>query len=225
MKTKLTKSVSSLLGVVLISFLASCSKEQSVPQPQTGLSPAYLTLAAQINALPADTLSAEELQHLLWLREEEKLARDVYKNLFSRWNITVFSNIAASEQSHMDAVLLLLRKYGIADPADPAEGVFHNAALQALYYQLTSAGAVSLAAAYRTGATIEDLDLKDLEEAGLDNNNADIRLVLESLEKGSRNHLRSFYKNLLSAGETYTAQYITPEELALIISTPMETGN
>ncbi|MDP2030099.1 MAG: DUF2202 domain-containing protein [Thiobacillus sp.] len=48
---------------------------------------------------------------LLFMREEEKLARDVYLTLYETWGLAVFSNIASSEQSHMDALLKLLRTY------------------------------------------------------------------------------------------------------------------
>ncbi len=66
-------------------------------------------------------LTAAEEEGLLFMREEEKLARDVYLVLFDKWGLRVFENIAESEQRHMDAVLYLLGKYGLDDPArDPA---------------------------------------------------------------------------------------------------------
>jgi hypothetical protein len=38
-------------------------------------------------------------RHLL-IREEEKLARDVYNALITEWNAQSFENISSSEQSH-----------------------------------------------------------------------------------------------------------------------------
>ena len=64
-----------------------------------------------------EALNAEEEAGLLFMREEEKLARDVYLELFDEWGLRVFENIAESEQKHMDAVLYLLGKYGLEDPA------------------------------------------------------------------------------------------------------------
>ena len=72
--------------------------------------------------------------------------------------------------------------------------------------------------------TIEDLDIFDLKNALLNNDNQDIKLVYDMLTKGSRNHIRSFYKNILSVGGSYSPQYITQAEFDAIINTAMETG-
>ena len=59
-------------------------------------------------------LNPEEEDALLFMRAEEKLARDVYLVLAEKWSeLAIFTNIAASEQKHMDAVLQLLEKYGL----------------------------------------------------------------------------------------------------------------
>ena len=74
------------------------------------------------------------------------------------------------------------------------------------------------------GATIEDLDIFDLTNALINIDNQDIRLVYDMLTKGSRNHMRSFYKNILNVGGTYIPQYITQAEFDAIINSAMETG-
>lgn len=215
--------VNSILVTFFLTLFYSCNKESGITET-AAVSPGYSALQSQINAIPPAALSETELNNLKWMREEEKLARDVYLALYAKWRISVFNNIASSEQSHMDGLLLLLNKYAIPDPASPVAGVFNNPDLQALYYQLIEKGNSSLTNAYETGATIEDLDLLDLKNAQLVNDNEDIRLVYESLMKGSRNHLRSFFKNLLNAGITYQAVYITQPELEAIINSSMETG-
>src|SRR5512143_2239794 len=63
-----------------------------------------------------EPLSSQEQADLLYMREEEKLARDTYLTLYDLWASTVFSNIASSEQMHMDAILKLLKKYNLSDP-------------------------------------------------------------------------------------------------------------
>ena len=62
-------------------------------------------------------LTEAEQNDLQFMREEEKLSRDVYNRLFEIWGSPLFSSIAISEQRHMDAVLNLLNKYTISDPA------------------------------------------------------------------------------------------------------------
>ena len=159
------------------------------------------------------------------MREEEKLARDVYITLYNKWGVTIFTNISNSEQTHMDAILMLLNKYSLIDPVGSnGVGVFANTTLQTLYNQLVAKGSASVLDAYKVGATIEDLDIFDLSNALINIDNQDIRLVYDNLNKGSRNHMRSFYKNIINAGGSYTPQYITQAQFDAIISSAMETG-
>ncbi len=74
-------------------------------------------VSAAVVGLGVGSLDEGEVVALIYTREEEKLARDTYLTLYGVWEMPVFSNIAASEQSHMDAVLRMLEKYGLEDPA------------------------------------------------------------------------------------------------------------
>ncbi|WP_324735979.1 DUF2202 domain-containing protein [Thermococcus sp. SY098] len=172
----------------------------------------------------SDTLTQEEVDGLLWMREEEKLARDVYLTLYEMYGLQIFRNIANSEQMHMDAVLSLLEKYGIEDPAVDEVGVFTNPELQALYDQLIAMGSQSIEDALKVGALIEETDLKDLEEWIAKTDNADIIQVYENLMAGSENHLRAFTSVLQNYGITYEPQVISEDEYNEIISSPMNTG-
>lgn len=206
MKT-LTGWVSRLLMFFLLAgLLSACSKDDDV--------------------LPSAVLTDVEKASLQFMREEEKLARDVYRYLYEQHGALVFTNIAASEQSHMDAVKELLVKYNVPDPvATDIPGIFINQDLQALYDKLIFDGKFSLADALTVGATIEDLDLFDLNNELLKTNNADIETIYNSLIKGSRNHLRAFYGQLVTLGETYIPQYISQAYFDSIINSPMERGN
>jgi hypothetical protein len=142
-------------------------------------------------------VSQAEIDGLLWMREEEKLARDAYNVFFEQYHMQIFANIAASEQQHMDAILTLLNRYGIPDPAagsDPGE--FTNPDLQALYDQLVAQGAASLQAAYEVGVTIEMTDIDDLNERLAAVTHRDIREVYLNLKTASQNHLRAFQRQL-----------------------------
>ena len=180
----------------------------------------FYNMAPYINSLPYQEISEAEKQALLHMREEEKLARDVYRTLYERWGLRVFSNIAASEQRHMDAVKILLLKYNIEDPVkDDSVGVFSNPEMTKLYEELVAKGLQSPADALMVGATIEDLDIYDLQKWLLKVDNTDIVFVFSNLKKGSENHIRAFTRILKNQyGITYKAQYITQEELDLILS-------
>lgn len=224
------KSVRNAGNVILLGTLffliSSCSKDDSPASSANDNGNINIAnLQAQINNLPKEPLNQTELTSLSFMREEEKLARDVYITLYNKWGVNIFTNISTSEQTHMESVRLLLTKYNLTDPvgSNPV-GVFNNVTLQTLYNQLVALGNTSLPDAYKAGATIEDLDIFDLTNAltGIDNH--DIRLVYDNLTKGSRNHMRSFYKNILNVGSTYTPQYITQAEFDAIFNSPMETG-
>lgn len=210
-------------AVVLFSF-ASCSKnDTSTNKGNVSESINNATLKAQISNLPKEPLSLAEVTSLGFMREEEKLARDVYIVLHKKWGVNIFNNISSSEQTHMDAILMLLNKYSLTDPAGTSSvGIFKNDSLHNLYAQLVAKGNVSVLEAYKVGATIEDVDIFDLKNAQLEIDNQDIKLVYDMLSKGSRNHLRSFYKNILNAGGTYTPQYITQAEFDAIINSKIE---
>ena len=154
------------------------------------------------------------------------MERDVYTTLFAKWGINVFINISSSEQQHTDAVLTLLNKYGLKDPVgNNAVGKFTNSDLQALYTQLVTQGNVSVLEAYKVGAKIEDLDIYDLKQALLKNDNQDIKYAYDLLSLGSRNHMRSFYSQILSLGSTYSAIFITQAEIDALVTSPRETGS
>jgi len=165
-------------------------------------------------------LTQEESADLLYMREEEKLARDVYVYLYSQWQLPVFDSIAQSEQNHMDSILELLTACGIEDPAaQTSAGQFTNSILQDLYNTLTAQGSASLEDALRVGALIEEVDINDLEEALTRTDKADLARVYSNLLFGSENHLRSFTSQLSrQLGITYQPVALDQERYDQIIS-------
>jgi len=145
-------------------------------------------------------LSAAETAQLLYMREEEKLALDVYKALSSKWKMRIFNNISASEQRHFDALGTLINRYGLTDPAQTAAGIFTDASLQKLYNDLIARGNRSLRDALRVGVTIEEKDIADLKAATAATDNADVVAVYGNLLNGSQNHLAAFSGRIEAIG-------------------------
>lgn len=133
-------------------MLASCSvyetknsqKNTPAKEMEYSVSPADMLSPALADTLGKSEISEQEKSSLLWMREEEKLAHDVYTVLSQKWGEQIFSNIAASEQTHTGAVLGLLTKYGIPDPAKSEPGVFTSPEIQKLYDTLVAQGKTSL---------------------------------------------------------------------------------
>ena len=191
----------------------------------TGLATSSAALIATLATLPIEDLSVAEQESLAFMREEEKLAHDVYIQLDGLWRgyTRVFGNIANSEASHTESVRQLVLRYSLPDPtATLAAGVFQNATLQDLYNGLVVAGSVSLLEGLKVGAAIEEIDMIDINKALLAIDNQDIMLVYQNLLKGSRNHLRAFVGNLANQGVTYVPQYMAEADYQAIVTSPME---
>ena len=138
------KLLAKILGVVLFTFLLiGCNANTDVVSPETELSK-----SGNIDVISPDggtyTVTQDEIDGLIHMRIEEKLARDVYTVMGTTYNAQVFLNIKLSEQAHMTAVKRMLDKYSIPDPLTSDEvGVFPDATFQALYDQYIAQGSVS----------------------------------------------------------------------------------
>lgn len=201
-------------------LLMACSASQTGNAPGAGRGSGTNT------ALPASVrLSAEEARVLLFMREEEKLARDVYLALADYWRaqadgsalVLVLGNISASEQQHMDRLKALVGAAGLADPVDAAEtrGRFADAALAQLYTELVARGTTSLGEAYKVGALIEEKDIADLAAAIRTSPQATVDTVYGNLQCGSGNHLRAFAAPF---GTSYVAQVLSQAEVNAILA-------
>jgi hypothetical protein len=223
MKTKWT-----ILVLIAVSFLAACAPATPINTAAVS-NPATEPIAASTDAAIVNPASSDTADPagLTYLREEEKLARDVYMYLYEQWGIQVFTNIASSEQTHTDTIKSLLNVYGLPDPAEDLEpGQFVDASLQALYNQLTAQGSLSLADAIKVGAAIEEIDILDLQTRLSSDLPADIRLAYENLLSGSYNHLAAYTSTLLrQTGETYAPQYMTVDAYQAALNQASIIGN
>ena len=222
------KTVEKLGILVLMAgalFFTSCSETEGIDDSLVFTDKsAELTALCQDNCIFDGELSDTDIAGLLLMREEEKLAHDVYMHFFGVYGQQIFLNIANSESNHTSAVLTLLEGYEIVDPALEGEGQFANDQLGALYNSLIEQGSASLTEALKVGATIEDLDIADLQNLLDETANTDIIRVYENLLKGSENHMRGFVRNLQALSETYSPQYISVEEFEAILAASNSMG-
>lgn len=207
-------SITSVLVIIImtmsLSFLYACDSDNDNNNPN--------------NNVLNQTLTDADKEALLFMLEEEKLARDTYIFLNNQWALNQFANIKNSEQMHMDAVENLLIQYNVEYTILP-EGQFENQTLQNFYNQFIVDGAVSQSNALQIGATIEDLDIVDLVDYINATSNTALINVFESLQCGSRNHLRSFVFGIENAGNTYTPQFLSQEVYDAIIAGSHEQCN
>jgi len=236
------------LGVLLLLFVVAFSGCVQTQKPTTSPTPTLTemehmgmgkgkvavdkngTVSVQnlkefILSVNAGSLTDVEKEDLMYMVEEEKLARDVYLTLYEKWKHRVFYNIAQSEQTHVDTVRLLIEKYNLSDPTKGKEiGEFTNPKFEKLYKELVDKGSKSLENALKVGAMIEELDIADLKDCLNHTDKLDIKTVYQNLMKGSRNHLRAFVSNLNNLGVSYEPVYLSKEEFEAIVSSGMERG-
>ncbi len=154
-------------------------------------------------ARPATTavLSDAQKASLLFMYQEEKVARDVYITLGNLYPAaSTFSNIKLSEQSHIDAVEKLCNKYDvdISQVNENSVGTFVLPELQNLYDILVQQGSVSLLEGLKVGVAIEEKDITDIlaAEQGMP---SDVVNVFENLRAASYNHLSAFNQAVSTA--------------------------
>jgi hypothetical protein len=176
---------------------------------------------------PSDQLiiSTEERQTLLFMREEEKLAHDVYVYAFEKYGLPIFQNIANSESSHVLSVLRVMETYQIQDPLSGSTnlGEFTNPTLIKIYSDLIARVDLSLNESIKVGLFIEDLDISDLDNAIKETDKLNISSLYANLVCGSKNHMKAFYAQATTAGITYTPEFISQSEFESIITSP-KTG-
>jgi hypothetical protein len=155
--------------------------------PGTGCGNGICTPLAVVPATEVET------QWITFMREEEKLARDVYRVLYERWKLSLFDRIAQSESQHFQAMGTLIARYNLTDPAaTDVPGQFQDQRLAALYTELTTKGALSLKDALEVGIQIETADIDDLAKATTETDKYDLKRMFNNLTTASFSHLDAF---------------------------------
>jgi hypothetical protein len=216
-----------LLGILLAMAAPSPAQYRQNRGQGRGInnSNARFQCQAAISSIPGQTLDSTEAAGIAYMREEEKLAHDVYATLHAKWGVRIFRNISQSEERHFDTLKLLLDRYELPDPAaNKPIGLFQNEGLQELFNSLIAEGESSLTAALKVGAGIEELDIRDLEKAAAATDNNDLKIVYQNLRLASENHLRAFISQLNAAGVDYVPQHITQARFSEIITNVQVMG-
>lgn len=211
MKSKFFLSCIALIGIIL--FFSNCS------EPISSFDEALEPTEESVLKKTSTTITQAEKDGILFMREEEKLAHDVYYVLNGLFPHRVFDNIIESEQKHTDAVLRLIDFYILPDPTiGNGIGEFTNPDLQELYNTLMDKGEMGLDSSLIVGAIIEETDMIDISELLAETNVKNIIQVYTNLLDGSKNHLRAFVGALSTMGIEYIPRYLTQEEYDAIIN-------
>ncbi len=194
-RTMIPASINLIIATSSLLLLTQCS---SVVQPEDDTQAVSELSLQEAQPVPrgSGNLTDQEKDDLLFMREEEKLARDMYNFLAGKWELAIFERIALSEQRHMDALGGLIDKHKMTDidPVliQPAPGLFVNEKIQALYDELEAKGVLSETDALEVGVMVEEIDIEDLEHFLCRVDNQDLINVYQNILDGSYRHLESF---------------------------------
>jgi hypothetical protein len=186
-KQTIMKRTGSLLAAAaaigLAVIFSACSKiddvvEKSAQNPLSGVSCDFTAI-----------LSDEEIDGLLHMYEEEKMARDVYLKFYELYQTPVFRNIASSEQKHVDAMLFLINGYEVTNDGRYADK------FKALYDGFIALG-TTITAAYEVGVEIEETDIADLTAYVAATTIPNLVQVYTNLLAASQTHLSTFTSKL-----------------------------
>jgi hypothetical protein len=192
-----------------------------------GLLPVAFVYAQNANnsVVIAQALTNADIEGLKFMREEEKMARDVYQTLDRQWNVRSFSNIAEAEQRHMNRVKMVMESYGVVDPVvNDQVGVFTNPQLSAMYVQLVKRGQTSRQEALKVGALIEETDIKDLRDRLNATADPQLKNLYNNLLQGSYNHLQAFVRQIERQGGSYIPQVLSQQEVKAILDRGQSRG-
>ncbi len=214
MKAKFFLSSMAILGALVLPV--SCSEgiagtddtatESAAADLKNSTLPVPFLLTGTIADVPipactiTGTVTDTESAGLLFMREEEKMARDVYAYMYEKYKLPVFKNITKSENVHMSAVLRLIAGFKITDNSNNNPGEFTNTHINELYNLLIEMGNLSIVDALKVGVLIEQTDIADLQKELLTVENASVKTVYGNLLKGSEAHLKAFTWNLKIRG-------------------------
>lgn len=179
-------------------------------------------LEVMLEGMPIGELTEEEKEGILYLREEEKLARDLYSAFYDKWGLRTFSQVSMSEKNHMDSMKLLVDRYGLEDPVIEERGRFSDPKLQQIYYTFLAKGMTSRGEAILVALMVEEMDVYDFREEQKKTDKPDLLVIYENLERGSRNHLRAYGRQLKKENLVYKAEYLSQAEVDSIMASPNE---
>lgn len=229
---KTTIFTTALLGLFA---LVSCNKSDDFTSPNDvplailnvdadGIS--TLTRASVAPVLTVtDSLSADEIEFQFALREDEKMARDLYTVFAAKYSTAPqIDRIAAAENSHIACVEAVLDYYEISYPAmTAAAGLFEDAKRQAIYNELADKSG-TLLEVYATMAAVEEESVSAYKSVQSEITNENIALVITNMIKASSNHLKAAVCQIIAGGGTYTPLYLSAEEFGTIVNLPYQNG-
>lgn len=199
----LVVAATAMISLAVTTVPASASPGQHDPATHGGVAVPLASPGGHGGGGSAVELTAEQAEHLSFVRDEERMALELYTGFAAMYRndperTAIFDQIASAEQNHFDAVGRMLDKYDVEDPAEGMSvGEYDNTpAIQELYDLLWAKGQLSWTDALESGVIVEETDIEDIGGILAQENPPDVERVYSHLLSGSWRHLAAFEKQL-----------------------------
>ncbi|WP_421909604.1 DUF2202 domain-containing protein [Methanolacinia petrolearia] len=162
-----------------------------------------LYISEELDKYPVGELTGTEKADILYIAEEEKIGRDLSLMYFDIWGMRSFLNAAGSGQADLDSMEILMERYGLENPVRDERGMFTNTSLQELYTGMVSSGSATAQDALNNSVTVEEMQIKSLDDAMAATDKEDLKFVYENLRRSSENNLQDFLWSAVNITERY----------------------
>ncbi|NDV80147.1 DUF2202 domain-containing protein [Dysgonomonas sp. 511] len=170
-------------------------------------------------------LTADEIEFLYVLREDEKMSRDLNFAFSSLYPTAVqFSRIGTAEATHITTIERLLDYYEIEYPALSPDGVFADEYRQSRYNELLAMGN-TMENAYTATARLEEENIVAYNNVLENISNPNIKIIVSNLLKSSTNHFKAVVRQITLLGSNYTPSILDGTTYQEIISSNPGQGN
>ncbi len=204
-----------IAGGILVLILILVDGKDSARSPLTAIP------VANVNNIGGPT--TVEQQNLVFMREEEKLAWDLYREMHQIWGLSVFKSVSGEEKEHMKKMLGLLQMYNIPDPVQgDVPGRYVNVYISDIYQSLSQQGRRSVQDALKVCALQEEINILDLIRVSQSATQPKVLEVYAELQRNSISHLRSFAHSLEILGIRYQGVKIPQNTIDSIVQGPMD---
>ncbi len=171
-----------------------------------------------------ESLTADEIEFLYAVREDEKLSRDLNSAFSSLYPTSrQFANLAVAETNHITTIERLLTYYEIEFPPLTKAGIFNDETRQAEYNKLLSQGK-TLVDAYKVIALLEEENIVAYQNVLPSITNQNIKLIMSNMLKSSTNHFKAVINQITILGEVYKPSLLDEKAYQEIIDSAFHHG-
>lgn len=170
-------------------------------------------------------LTADEIEFLYALREDEKISHDLNMTFSSLYPTVIqFAKIGTAKATHIATIERLLDYYEIEYPTVSPVGIFNDEYRQSRYNEMFAKGN-TLENACQATASLEEENIVAYNNYSGTISNPNIKIIVSNLLKSSSNHFKAIIRQITALGGSYTPTLLDNITYQKIITSNQGQGN